>query len=149
MQNYHSFVFWGQDWNWLNLHTELILHPDTILKNKDKTKSLFFQHLFRFVLKRTPMVPNFWVCQNISFQLRSKMSASSKLWSLSLPELMQQCQHVWARVCYWFQTNQTTVDYSGNPGNGKIIKAPCTNSEWLEKTSLAPGINNHMAASPA
>lgn len=59
MQNYHPFVcFEAETGTWLNPHTELVLHPDAILKNKDKTKSLLFQHLFRFVLRTTPRVPN-------------------------------------------------------------------------------------------
>lgn len=76
-------------------------------------------------------------------------ASQGKLWRLPLPELIQKCQHAWAGACYWLQTNQSSVDYSGNPENRNMNKAQCKHPDWLETTSLGPGIDSHMAPSPA
>lgn len=118
--------------------------PMPYSKIKAKQKSYLFHHLFGFVLKTTPRVPNFWVCQNIRFQLRSEMLAAIKVnfepclcltwcYSVSMYEQEHATGYRQTRVVWTTLKTQKTE---------KWIKHQSGNSS-------GPAIDSHMAPSPA
>lgn len=101
-------------------HTQSLFYTLKPYSKIKTNQNLIFSSISsNLYLRQHPGYQTSEYAKNISFQLTSEMLVASKckLWSLTLPELMQQCQHVWAGACYWLQTNQSSVNYSENSEN--------------------------------